>query len=119
MLGAQSASSPDLVQADVRHLPFKEGVADCVVNFEVLEHLPGGKEGVLAALQSFRRVLRKRGKLITEAPLFLHKLVNYAGPPSMKEITPEIRQRYYIEAPITVGHVFSGRLIEQLLGFAG
>ena len=76
----------DFVQADVRRLPSKDRTADCVVNFEVLEHLPDGKEGVLAALRSFRRVLRDYGMLITEVPLSFHTLMDFAAPPSLKEI---------------------------------
>src|SRR5205823_4548019 len=89
----------DFFQADIRKLPFRDGVADCVTNFEVLEHLPDGKEGVLAALKSFRRVLKNHGKLITEVPLSLHTLIDSAAPPSLKETSEGSRRAYYEQAP--------------------
>ena len=109
----------DFVQADVRRLPLKDRTADCVVNFEVLEHLPDGKEGVLAALRSFRRVLRDYGMLITEVPLSFHTLMDFAAPPSLKEIVGSARRNYYKEAPLTVGNAFRRALLEKLLKVAG
>src|SRR2546427_2402487 len=59
----------DLVQADVRHLPLKANAADLVINFEVLEHLPGGLADARTTLEEFGRVLKPRGSLVVEVPL--------------------------------------------------
>jgi len=47
------------VMADVTSLPFKDGVADCVVNAFLLRHVPS----VAGALVEFKRVLRPGGQV--------------------------------------------------------
>src|SRR5438552_14141113 len=79
MLESAAATVPaesriDFVQADIRYLPFRSGIADLIVNMEVLEHLPARGADILAAFQEFRRVLKQDGGLITEAPLRRHAL---------------------------------------------
>lgn len=59
----------ELVQADVRHLPFRAGVADFVLNLEVLEHLQGAVNDVRAAFEEFQGIFGPLGALITEARL--------------------------------------------------
>src|SRR2546421_3908581 len=39
-----SNAGVDFIQADIRKLPFKPGVSDFILSFEVLEHLPGNRQ---------------------------------------------------------------------------
>ena len=54
---------PVLIQ-DVTRLSFPTDSFDCVLSFDVLEHLPDYR----AAIREFARVLRGRGKLLLSAP---------------------------------------------------
>lgn len=60
------------VAASLQHLPFRDGVFDCVLCTEVLEHVP---DPVLA-LKECRRVLKSGGKLFLSTPFFnpLHEI---------------------------------------------
>lgn len=110
------AANVDLVQADVRRLPLKSGMADIAVNLEVLEHLPGKLLGISDALHELRRVLRQGGELVTEAPLWVHVYLNLICQPSMKELKSDEIRRYYENDPLAVGDVERAGQIEKLLG---
>lgn len=105
----------ELVQADVRRMPIRTGLADLVVNFEVLEHLPGRGEGVAAALGELRRILRPTGALITEAPLLYHTYMDLVSPPSLKELATESLKSYYERAPLLIEEFQNERDIESKL----
>ena len=68
-------SSVPLVQADLCHLPFAEGVFDRVVSCQVLEHVPG-EEARREAVQSLARVLKPGGTLALSA--YKHSLLTRA-----------------------------------------
>jgi SAM-dependent methyltransferase len=107
----------DLVQADVRRLPFKRGMIDLIVNLEVLEHLPDSQEGVAATFSEFRRALKPGGLLLTEAPLSRHawwRLLRIRSP-SWKEIPEEMRKEFYEKTPLLVEHAYKDGEIEALL----
>ena len=55
--------SPDIV-ADVQDVPLEDGVADCVLSTEVIEHLPDPAACVMEA----HRILKPGGALILSAP---------------------------------------------------
>lgn len=52
---------------DVTALSFEDGSFDCVLSFDVLEHVPDYR----TALTEFRRILRESGKLILSVPFCL------------------------------------------------
>ncbi len=110
-----------LVQADIRHLPFKAGVADFIVNLEVLEHLPGAEKDVLRTLREFRRILGHGGILVTEAPLRRHSSWRYffSGAPSWKEVPRDIKERYYEKSPLRVEFTYKLAEIDGLLRDVG
>lgn len=68
-------ASVPLVQADLCHLPFAEGVFDCVVSCQVLEHVPGD-EARGEAVQSLAHVLKPGGTLALSA--YKHSLFTRA-----------------------------------------
>lgn len=51
----------NLVQADIRHLPYRSGAFDAVVSMDVIVHLARGEESL--PLAEFHRVLRPKGLL--------------------------------------------------------
>jgi len=55
---------PHYILADIRNLPFKDGIFDGVTAFEVVEHVRRGKR----VLTETRRVLKKGGTLILSSP---------------------------------------------------
>jgi SAM-dependent methyltransferase len=57
-------SADDLVQGDVRELPFEDSSFDVVVCFEVIEHIERQND----ALDELRRVLRDTGCLLISSP---------------------------------------------------
>lgn len=61
-----SAADPRLLraQANIFHLPFRDGLFDVVVAAEVLEHLPGPVD----AVREIRRVLKPGGRFIATVP---------------------------------------------------
>ena len=111
----------DFVQADVRHLPLRFGVADLVINFEVLEHLPGGLADAGLALEEFGRVLNPFGSLVVEVPLRRHRRWNRVWPkaPSYRELTNEEKSRYYEKFPLTEEHFFLDEDVDRLLKRVG
>ena len=111
----------DLVQADVRKLPFKPGVADFILNLEVLEHLPVNDSDLSLALNEFRRVLGRDGLLVTEAPLRRHSWWGILGvkPSSWKEIDGNIRKEFYEKHPLTVEKTYREATVESRLREAG
>ena len=114
-----SAAELGFVQADVRHIPIKPAVATLVVNLEVLEHLPGGREGISAALRELRRILFPGGKLVTEVPLRLHGYVNLLCPPSLTELQTGVVKSYYERAPLIVEEYQNDKGIEKQLECQG
>ena len=112
---SESTTNVEFVQADLRHMPLKSSVANLVVTLEVLEHLPGGRRGIVAALSECRRVLRHRGRLITEAPLRWHDYVNLISPPSLKEVQGDSVRVYYERAPLVIEELQDDKEIEEEL----
>jgi len=109
----------DFVQGDVRSLPIKSEVADLVVNFEVLEHLADGRTGILAAFHEFRRVLSDQGRLITEAPLILHRFLSGFIAGSRKEFSEEELQSNYRDVPLPFAGAYLETEIDTLLRTTG
>ena len=62
------SNSPD-VYADVQQLPINANIADAVIFFEVIEHVPNDE----AAIQEIARILKGSGLLFISAP-FLYPL---------------------------------------------
>ena len=114
---AQNRERIDFVQADIRFLPFRNSIADFVLNFEVLEHLPGASKDVFKSLLELRRILKLQGRLITEIPLRRHSLWRYVYPwrPSWKEIPQEFLDEYYRRFGSVVDNAFDDESIEQML----
>lgn len=65
-LAARNVPGAEFLQASVLELPSGENTFDIVCLFEVLEHLPKGKEPL--ALSEIHRVLKKDGKLVLSVP---------------------------------------------------
>jgi SAM-dependent methyltransferase len=65
----------ELVQADIRKLPFADGKFDGVVAFSILEHLKADE--LRGALAELARVLQPGGKLLVGCPA-VHKVMNAA-----------------------------------------
>jgi SAM-dependent methyltransferase len=61
---SEVGDSTEVVQGDVRDLPFEDDSFDVVVCFEVIEHIEGQDE----ALVELRRVLRPGGLLLISSP---------------------------------------------------
>jgi len=71
------AHNPDLnlIQADIRNLPFEDESFDYIVSFGTIEHDINGPED---ALIEFRRVLKPSGKLMCSVPcLNFYRTVGY------------------------------------------
>lgn len=66
-----------LVGAAEKEVPVKSGTADIVTMFDVIEHVPRGKE--LAALKEAKRILKKDGVLLLTTP-YNHWLTNITDP---------------------------------------
>jgi SAM-dependent methyltransferase len=69
---------PDLwlVTADIRYLPFKEGIFDSIISLGVIEHLEEGPE---KAIKEKRRALKPKGNMFLAVPynnLFRQVFVN-------------------------------------------
>jgi SAM-dependent methyltransferase len=64
--GARSRDGVQLLSANGSALPFRDGVFDCVVFSEVLEHVPAEAEE--ACVAELRRVTRDGGTLILTTP---------------------------------------------------
>ena len=65
----------ELVQADVRKLPFADGKFDGVVAFSILEHLKADE--LREAVAELARVLEPGGRLLVGCPA-VHKMMNVA-----------------------------------------
>ena len=66
-LAAENLSDVPLLQADVTHLPFDDGVVDAIVTYHTLIHVP--VEDQETAIAEFSRVLRPSGRiLLSEGP---------------------------------------------------
>jgi len=109
------------VQADVRHLPLRGGAADLVINFEVLEHLPGGLADARTTLEEFGRILKECGNLVVEVPMERHRRWRHiwSKPASYRELTRDERLRYYEKFPLTVENLFRDEDVDRLLRRAG
>jgi SAM-dependent methyltransferase len=68
-------SPRELVQADIRELPFTDGFFDGVVAFSILEHLKQAE--LTMALAELARVISPGGRLLIGLPA-VHKLMNAA-----------------------------------------
>ena len=110
-----------LIQADVRRLPLKAQIADCIANLEVLEHLPGALSDARTALLEFRRILMPGGILVVEAPLRRHTRWRALGVklPTWKELPASMLDRYYRKVPLTVEHLYKDEQIDAILREAG
>ncbi len=111
----------DFIQADVRRLPLRHGVADFVLNLEVLEHLPDGLADARTTIVEFGRVLRRHGTLLVEAPLRRHRGWKhfYSRDASYQELTRDERSRYYERFPLLVDQLFENRDVDRILTHAG
>ena len=116
-----SSAIVDFIQADIRKLPFKPGVSDFIVSFEVLEHLPGTTQDPSMAIHEFFRVLKPHGVLLAEAPLIRHlswaRFLSTEG--TWKELSQSEREKYYRRRPLQANHRFHDRDIESSLRAAG
>ncbi len=66
-LAAENLSDVPLLQADITHLPFDDGVVDAIVAYHTLIHLPLDDQET--AIAEFSRVLRPSGQLLlSEGP---------------------------------------------------
>lgn len=62
----QLGARADFVCSDAEHLPFKQGVVDCVFSYSVLQHLDKSK--VLRIFQEIARVLKPGGICLVQLP---------------------------------------------------
>jgi len=62
--GFRQSFTAEFVLADVRRLPFRDDVFDCVLSFGVIEHF----HGPVSILKEKRRVLNRGGKLLATVP---------------------------------------------------
>ena len=56
------------IQGDGQCLPFKDGVFDCVISIDVLEHVPYPEK----MIKEIQRVLKRNGTLILSTPWFFY-----------------------------------------------
>lgn len=62
-----AAEKISVMQADINRLPFADGMFDCIICSEVLEHIPEHRE----ALREIVRVLKPGGDLVISVPRYL------------------------------------------------
>lgn len=74
-LSRLGAVPKELVQADIRRLPFPDAYFDCAVAFSILEHLKSHELG--EALSELARVLAPGGQLLVGCPA-VHPAMNLA-----------------------------------------
>jgi ubiquinone/menaquinone biosynthesis C-methylase UbiE len=79
---AHKPGSPELIQSEIEHLPFKDGSFDILLCVRVIQHLGPGQQQ--AAVIEMARVLKRGGRLILMTYnaltlLCLYKLVNMCG----------------------------------------
>lgn len=115
------ANKSEVLQADVRNLPFEDGYFDVVINMEVLEHLPGYLEDCAQSIKEFHRLLKIGGRLIIEAPLRPHRIMLYLTryEPKLKGINKEDFDLYYHKNPLLFACSFWEADIERLLLSSG
>jgi SAM-dependent methyltransferase len=108
------AGSPDLdcVTADVRRLPFADGVFDVVISLSTLDHFETADE-ILASLREIRRTLRPEGRLLLT-------LDNPANPKiRVRNALPWALLRRTRIVPYFVGRSLGPRRLERELVAAG
>lgn len=59
-------------------LPFKDGFFDFIVASQVMEHLPVSENGPRRFISEAVRVLKKRGMLLINVPIYLHGQLPFA-----------------------------------------
>ena len=120
-LSGEALRRVDLVQADIRRLPFRDCVADAIVNMEVLEHLPNPVDDSRSAIQEFRRIVRTPGVLLIEAPLRRQSLIRSFRlfRPTWKEIPERKKDELYEKHPLPVYWTFREEQIDNWLGECG
>lgn len=111
---AASAAHLEVVQADVMNLPLPGGLADLVVSFDVIQHLPLDR-GDLHALSEFLRVLRPGGYLLlrTNAQSWPHTVDDPAN--NFRKYSPALLRKRLNQSGFAVDYLSRAN---ALLGLA-
>lgn len=93
---AQEGIPAEVIEADVRDLPFGDASFDVVVDFGTCYHVGGGRPGALLALAQVARVLRRGGLFVHETPLaqhLAHPVRSFARTLPWREVPQLVRGR--------------------------
>lgn len=117
---ASNIGKTNLVQGDVRTLPFASQSFDFIVCAEVLQHLPSMPQDGAALFSEFARVLRPGGGLMLEFPLIPHsgfRLLPWYAVPWKSIAKPDLDR--ITHPPLQVHHRFWLSKIERMTRAVG